>query len=171
MATIDFDGFLHVWNAATGKPAFPAIKTSESVANSVNWSPDGSRIVTANSDGTVRIYDAKTGQQVGASLQPRMQGGAPGSLNTPYAISQETAGSSPLPTPPAAYGSTPPLPGLGRVCLQASEPEPDEGRMDKLRPRVSLSEHLPEQHLSTLFSPLLLLGAEAFLDQNPPGLS
>jgi WD40 repeat protein len=86
VATTDLDGFLHVWNAATGTPAFPAIKTSESDADSVNWSPDGSRIVTANGDGTVRIYDAQTGRQIGASLQPRTQGGASGSLTSPYAI-------------------------------------------------------------------------------------
>jgi WD40 repeat protein len=86
VATIDFDGFLHVWDAATGRSVFPPIKTSEAIANSVNWSPNGSRIVTANSDGTVRIYDAKTGEQIGASLQPRTPGAASGSLDTPYAI-------------------------------------------------------------------------------------
>ncbi|MDP9233503.1 MAG: AAA family ATPase [Actinomycetota bacterium] len=86
VATVDFDGFLHVWDASTGKPILPPIKTSEADADSVNWSPDGTRIVTANGDGTVRIYDAKTGQQIGASLQPRTQGAASASLTGPYAI-------------------------------------------------------------------------------------
>jgi WD40 repeat protein len=35
---------------------------------SVGWSPDGTRLVTAGSDGTVRLYDATTGQQIGTSL-------------------------------------------------------------------------------------------------------
>lgn len=86
VATVDFDGFLHVWGASTGKPILPPIKTSENDADSVNWSPDGTRIVTANGDGTVRIYDAKTGQQIGAPLQPRTQGAASASVTGPYAI-------------------------------------------------------------------------------------
>ena len=48
----------------------------------MNWSPDGSRLVTAGSDGTVRIYDAGTGQQIGTSLPtPGQQ-----QVNNPYAI-------------------------------------------------------------------------------------
>jgi WD40 repeat protein len=46
--------------------------------DSVSWSPDGSRLVTAGYDGTVRLYDASTGQQIGTSLP------VPGA-NFPYA--------------------------------------------------------------------------------------
>ena len=48
----------------------------------MNWSPDGSRLVTAGSDSTVRIYDASTGQQIGTSLPLPDQD----HVNDPYAV-------------------------------------------------------------------------------------
>jgi WD40 repeat protein len=82
VATVDFDGFLREWRAADGTSTLPPIRASESSAWSVNWSPDGSRLVTAGSDSTVRIYDAKTGQQIGTSLpMPGEQ-----QVTDPYAI-------------------------------------------------------------------------------------
>jgi WD40 repeat protein/DNA-binding SARP family transcriptional activator len=68
VATADLEGYLRVWDAASGKQLFPAIRASESYANSVDWSKDGSRLVTAGSDGTVRLYDANSGRQIGTSL-------------------------------------------------------------------------------------------------------
>src|SRR5262249_45525061 len=57
-----------VRDAATGKPLLPGIRASASYVYSVGWSPGGARLVTAGSDGTVRLYDATTGQQIGTSL-------------------------------------------------------------------------------------------------------
>lgn len=68
VATTDFDGLLHVWDARTGKAVLPPIHASEVDVASVSWSPDGSRLVTAGGDSTVRLYDAKTGRQIGVSL-------------------------------------------------------------------------------------------------------
>jgi WD40 repeat protein len=68
VATADLDGYLRVWDAATGRPAMSAIRASGLYVYSVSWSRDGSRLVTAGSDGTLRLYDARTGQQIGTSL-------------------------------------------------------------------------------------------------------
>jgi WD40 repeat protein len=82
VATVDFDGFLREWRAVDGKAMLPPIRASESSAWSVNWSTDGSRLVTAGSDSTIRIYDAGTGQQIGSSLpMPGEQ-----QVTDPYAI-------------------------------------------------------------------------------------
>jgi WD40 repeat protein len=66
VATADLDGYLHIWNAQTGKPELPPIRAAENALNSVNWSPDGSRVVTAGDD--IRLYDANNGQEIGTPL-------------------------------------------------------------------------------------------------------
>ena len=38
------------------------------MVNSVAFSPDGKRIVSGSGDKTVRLWDASTGQQIGAPL-------------------------------------------------------------------------------------------------------
>jgi WD40 repeat protein len=68
VATADLEGFLRVWNAATGKQVLPGIRASAGYVYSVGWSSDGTRLVTAGNDGTVRLYDARSGQQIGTSL-------------------------------------------------------------------------------------------------------
>jgi WD40 repeat protein/class 3 adenylate cyclase len=68
VATTDFNGFLRVWDASSGRAVLPPIHASEVDVTGVEWSPDGSRLVTAGGDGTVRLYNAKTGQQIGTSL-------------------------------------------------------------------------------------------------------
>ena len=82
VAGVDFDGYLHEWRASDGHRISPPTRVSESIAWSVNWSPVGSRLVTAGSDQTVRIYNARTGQQIGPSLP--MLGQA--TVNDPYAV-------------------------------------------------------------------------------------
>ena len=82
VAAVDLDGLLREWRAADGRPTLSPIRASEVAAYSVNWSPDGSRLLTAGSDSTVRIYDARTGQQIGTSLPMPGQD----QVNDPYAI-------------------------------------------------------------------------------------
>ncbi|HZC52584.1 MAG TPA: WD40 repeat domain-containing protein [Mycobacterium sp.] len=69
VASADSDGYVSVWNAATGKRILPKIQANDGYAATwVNWSPDGSKLVTAGGDGTVRLYDAGSGQQIGPPL-------------------------------------------------------------------------------------------------------
>ena len=49
--------------AATGKATL-TIKGETAAMPSVAFSPDGSRIVTANHDGTVSVWNAKTGEKL-----------------------------------------------------------------------------------------------------------
>ncbi|KIM28371.1 hypothetical protein M408DRAFT_57282, partial [Serendipita vermifera MAFF 305830] len=44
------------------------------IVSSVAFSPDGKRIVSGSSDKTVRVWDAETGQAVGAPFQGHDQG-------------------------------------------------------------------------------------------------
>jgi WD40 repeat protein len=66
VATSDFDGFVRVWDATSGKLVLPPIQASDSNSMTVDWSPDGSRLLVFGSD--IRLYDAGTGRQIGASL-------------------------------------------------------------------------------------------------------
>src|SRR5215470_4718281 len=47
VATADLEGYLRVYDAATGKPVLPAIRASANYLYSVAWSSDGARLVTA----------------------------------------------------------------------------------------------------------------------------
>ncbi|TFK27913.1 WD40 repeat-like protein [Coprinopsis marcescibilis] len=85
------DGTIHVWDAETGKRVIPPLKGHEDYVRSVAisrgtevipkmtghassvWSVaislNGSKIVSGSADETVRIWDEKTGQQVGEPLR------------------------------------------------------------------------------------------------------
>jgi WD40 repeat protein len=63
LATV-FGNSASVWNAVTGAPLFTCRGHTDEV-HSVAFSPDGARLVTASKDGTVRQWDARTGQEVG----------------------------------------------------------------------------------------------------------
>src|SRR5262249_25515916 len=54
-------GEAHVWEADTGKRLF-SLSGHIGRVNSVAFSSDGERIVTAGADRTVRVWDARTGQ-------------------------------------------------------------------------------------------------------------
>jgi len=60
MATADWDKTAHVWDADTGRELL-VLRGHEGSLASVEFSRDGSRLVTASSDKTARIWDAHTG--------------------------------------------------------------------------------------------------------------
>ncbi|TAU59259.1 TIR domain-containing protein [Rhizobium ruizarguesonis] len=57
-----------MWDAATGAPIGNAMKHGDLI-NSVAFSPDGTRIVTASNDKTARMWDAATGAPIGAPMK------------------------------------------------------------------------------------------------------
>jgi WD40 repeat protein len=61
LATSCQNGPVHVWEAATGKPVFPAL-TGHRSAHLALFRPDGRAIATAGRSGHVELWDAVTGQ-------------------------------------------------------------------------------------------------------------
>lgn len=55
---------LSLWNIKTGERLNEFDATHRDQINFVDWSSDGSRISTASKDGTVRLWDAKTGREI-----------------------------------------------------------------------------------------------------------
>lgn len=51
-----------IWDALEEEPLL-AFTGHEGAANSVDWSPDGSHILSAGADGVARIWDAETGEE------------------------------------------------------------------------------------------------------------
>jgi WD40 repeat protein len=74
IVTASFDGTARVWDAITGaelvvlkghaKSDVGIGSSEDPVVYSAAFSPDGSRIVTAGSDATARVWDAKTGKEL-----------------------------------------------------------------------------------------------------------
>jgi WD40 repeat protein len=57
------DSSIHIWNASTGD-LIQTMRGHSANVNRVVWSPDGNELASASSDGTVRIWDAQTGQEL-----------------------------------------------------------------------------------------------------------
>jgi WD40 repeat protein/DNA-binding SARP family transcriptional activator len=61
LATLGGDNTAIIWDAAWQKPSLQLSGHTKGV-NTVDWSPDETKLVTASLDGTARIWDAQTGQ-------------------------------------------------------------------------------------------------------------
>ena len=59
---------VQVWDAHTGQPVTAAL-THAGRVNSVKFSPDGTRLLTASHDGIARLWDAATGHPVSEALR------------------------------------------------------------------------------------------------------
>jgi len=83
IATASTTGFARVWEVETGEPVTPALRFSHSPypgmnlfepgetpgpEYSVNFAPDGHRLLTAGWDGTVRIWDLSTAAEKSISI-------------------------------------------------------------------------------------------------------
>src|SRR5271165_853046 len=65
------DGYVRLWNPATGQAVgapLPADTSPVGGVNAVVFSPDGKLLATAGVDGTVRLWDSATHRAVGAPL-------------------------------------------------------------------------------------------------------
>jgi WD40 repeat protein len=65
--TASSDFTARLWDARTGQLLAEPLKLNGRV-NSVQFSPDGRRVVTASGDSTVRVWDAYTGQPLSEPL-------------------------------------------------------------------------------------------------------
>ena len=71
------DATVKIWDAETGLQIGKSLVGHTGIVNSVSFSPDGKKIVSASVDGTIRIWDAGTGLQMCEPLrqiyEPRYQ--------------------------------------------------------------------------------------------------
>ena len=58
VASVGADGYLRIWDAASGRRAGTPLRVVAQDLLSVRYSPDGRELVTAAADGVVRVHDA-----------------------------------------------------------------------------------------------------------------
>lgn len=68
LATGSGDRTARIWDTNTGTPKH-TLKGHTGWVLGVSWAPDGSRLATCGMDGGVRVWDPRSGAQVGAPLQ------------------------------------------------------------------------------------------------------
>lgn len=68
LATGSGDNTARIFDADTGTPKY-TLKGHTGWVLAVSWSPTGDRLATCSMDGTVRIWDPKTGKNVGEALK------------------------------------------------------------------------------------------------------
>jgi WD40 repeat protein/serine/threonine protein kinase len=59
--------YVGVWDAASGQPVFPPLRTEVPV-NAVALNPDASCFITALNDGTAHLWNAATGESIGETM-------------------------------------------------------------------------------------------------------
>jgi tetratricopeptide (TPR) repeat protein len=68
VATASYDKSARIWNTRTGEPVTGPLLHEEGLL-SIQFSPDGNRVVTASLDKSARIWDARTGQPLTQRLR------------------------------------------------------------------------------------------------------
>jgi WD40 repeat protein len=58
-----FDRLIKIWNAATGKEIWTFTGHTEPIMG-IGFSPDGKRLVSADRNGTIRIWDVESGWEI-----------------------------------------------------------------------------------------------------------
>src|SRR5262249_9083855 len=62
------NGTVHVWDAATGRPAYPPLRLTNT-PSALAFSPDGKLLASGDYHGLVRLWDAATGKPAAAPLR------------------------------------------------------------------------------------------------------
>nr|XP_043621596.1 guanine nucleotide-binding protein subunit beta-like [Erigeron canadensis] len=70
------DAIARLWDTHVASRAVRTFHGHEEDVNSVKFFPDGNRFGTGSDDGTCKLYDIRTGQQLQVYLQQQQQGGA-----------------------------------------------------------------------------------------------
>ena len=68
LATGGDEGFLHLLDARTGRPAVAAVRAHDGFVIRTGFSPDGHMVFSAGSDSAVSLWDVRTLRQIGAPL-------------------------------------------------------------------------------------------------------
>jgi eukaryotic-like serine/threonine-protein kinase len=64
LVTASFDRTAQVWDAATGRPRWTAVRPQDRFVRRARFSSDGRWVATITEDGTARVWDAATGAPV-----------------------------------------------------------------------------------------------------------